>query len=430
MRNSSFITLFFITGAIAFCLWFGAALSSKDIFFVFSSIALFSLWTVSLLIFGARVYTTLLFITLFWISPNINAFYIVLVLLLLSSLFELYFSPTKKRSLPYPIIISLLLFAGSQALLRAYSIPNGVLPFITTCVVPLLLLFIVSNSSIAYKEVISFIKILVIVTAFVAFYGIIIALLNPNDRLGSFWITAMTINGFYIISFFLSLFLYFSESHYKKESDFVWLLTAGIIFLGMVYTYTRISLLAIPFGLFLLMCRIKQARKFGLIALLLIPVIIPTSMVSRVQVGFTSDVSIYIRLYAWYNAFFVIKKHFFFGIGFNTWAHWYRYVVPVNVLYAEHPHNTFIRCLVEMGFFGFMAYFSLIFVILRKFWIWLKDHENGKALYVLLIAPIAVLFAGLTDVFIIQFPISLMFWTILALLYKLSTSEPSTLNKV
>jgi O-antigen ligase len=151
---------------------------------------------------------------------------------------------------------------------------------------------------------------------------------------------------------------------------------------------------------------------------LLVPLIIPSSMMQRMQLVLTSDVSLLIRIVAWYNAFIVIGKNFFLGIGFDSWKHIYLSKVPYQFLYAQHPHNVYLRVIVETGIFGFLAYFGLIASIMIKFYKKCVKPMQSKFDFAVFVGITAVLFACITDVFIQQIGVSLPFWITMALMYK------------
>ena len=131
--------------------------------------------------------------------------------------------------------------------------------------------------------------------------------------------------------------------------------------LGMLFTYTRMAMLAIVFGLALLVFKYRKIRVWGFIAIALIPLVIPSSMMHRGEMVSMMDISILIRLIAWYKAIFLIAENPIFGIGFSTWKDIYHSMVPVPNLYAQHAHNVYINLLLEIGVIGTLAYMVVIF---------------------------------------------------------------------
>jgi O-antigen ligase len=148
---------------------------------------------------------------------------------------------------------------------------------------------------------------LVYVASLVGFLGVIIAITNPTERIGSTWETAMTINAFYVFSFFISLGLAFREKSMIQKYFFYFL--SLIILFGMLFTYTRIALLSVFFGAILLAIRLKEVRKFAIVVLLLVMLFIPASMVERAGKNIFEDSSVIIRLFAWVHSFELIKQN-------------------------------------------------------------------------------------------------------------------------
>ena len=212
----------------------------------------------------------------------------------------------------------------------------------------------------------------------------------------------MTINGFYTLAFFFAIALGVRSG--QASTRYLWYGCALLILLGVLYTYTRITLVAVFAGLFLLMLKMKRMRLLGMGILLLVPLIIPSSMVSRIQMGFGFDYSIFIRFLAWYYSLRQIALHPWFGIGINVWKDWYAGAVPLDILYAEHSHNLPLKIWLEIGLFGFVAYFYVIGAVL-------------------LIGIVALLISCLTDIFIQQYPVGLAFWLTLGLMYMLSRAS-------
>ncbi|MCK4653406.1 MAG: O-antigen ligase family protein [Candidatus Cloacimonetes bacterium] len=287
--------------------------------------------------------------------------------------------------------------------------------FLVVFLVPLLFVIIIKNSNFQFNDLLILLRTIVIVAAFVGIVGVIMALINPTLRLGSLWITAMTINGFYLMAFFISLGLIMHNK--TQQSRLFYIFISIFILLGMIFTYTRMSLLALGFGLFLLFIKIKKIRKYALYLVIFVPLIIPSSFHQRLSIGVMEDPSIIIRFVAWYNSIDLIKNNFFFGIGFNTWSHIYKKMIPMTWLYAEHPHNIYIRYILELGVFGFTAFF---YIIIKTVFEFLRViNKNDYLLFSLAISILVLLFACLTDVFISRYPIAFIFWLILAIMIRI-----------
>lgn len=381
-------------------------------------------WLVSGLLFGFSVRNSLLFCALLFVKPLPTTFMLALPVLMLTLVLEYLQSGRAAFTIPHPLALIVLAGTGVFGFARATD-PAFALPyFLSTAVVPVLAFILVSNSRIARADFLVWMRAISLIGAFLALIGVPMALLNPMERYGSLWITAMTINGFYTLSFFFSLALGVREEQPKRR--LFWFACAALIFLGMLYTYTRMAMLAVFFGFFLLMLRMKRLRYIGMIALALLPLIIPSSMVQRIQMGFTFDYSLLIRLVAWYYSLQQIALHPLFGQGISVWKDWYAGAAPLDILYAEHSHNLFLKIWLELGLFGFIAYFAIIGSVVRSFYLKLVKRTADNFDRIVWIGVLSLLFACLTDIFIQQYEISLVFWITLALMHKLTRVQPQT----
>ena len=231
----------------------------------------------------------------------------------------------------------------------------------------------------------------------------------------------MTINGFYTVAFFFALALGIKSR--VPRNHVLWVLAALLIFLGMMFTYTRIAVVAVVFGLLMLMAKFKRLRLWGLLMLALLPLVIPSSMMKRGEVNSFMDISILIRFVAWYKAAGVIAAHPLTGIGFSTWKALYKDMVPLPMLYAQHTHNVYLNLMVEMGIFGALAYLGIIGASIRNFYRNCVKPRKDLVAYTTMVAVLALLVACLTDIFIQQYTVSLLFWITLALLNRQQLSE-------
>jgi hypothetical protein len=372
-------------------------------------------WLLSMIIFGYSMRNSILFASLLFIKPIPTAFICMMGILFVSLLIEWQKDKLQSFKIPYPIALSVLVAVSVYGLIRGNGSWYTHLYFQATALVPALLLLIVSNSRFSKDDYLVWVKALALIGTFLAVIGVIMALLNPTERYGSLWITAMTINGFYIITFFFAIALGIRAG--RNANGWFWFVCALLILMGMLYTYTRIVLVSVFAGILLLMLKMKRMRLLGMGILLLVPLAIPSSMVSRIEMGMGFDYSIFIRFVAWYYSLKQIYLHPWFGIGIDVWKEWYVGAVPMDILYAEHSHNLLLKIWLELGVFGFLSYFYLIGAILRRYWLNVVKREEGNFHFAIFVGVIAVLIACLTDIFIQQYPVAFAFWILLAFMY-------------
>jgi len=359
--------------------------------------------------------------TFVYLRPANYLFYFSVILIFMVFILIRIRQRNFKLTLPYFSLFSIVFFFGIVATFKATILSEGIHNFFTVILTPIILITVICNSDFSYKDMIKYLKYLVFVAAIVGFIGIIIARINPTDRIGSTWNTAMTINAFYVFTFFTSIGLAFREKQFNQKVIFY--SCSLIILFGMLFTYTRIALLSVAFGGLLLAVRLKEVRKYAIFMFLLIIVFIPSSMVERAGKNIFEDPSIIIRFLAWIHSYDLFLEHPVFGIGFDTWKNTYGNFVPMEWLNAEHPHNVFIKILLELGLFGMIAYLSIIFSIIWKFFKRIKNAMNYEFHYAIFIAILAVLFSCLTDVFITKISIAVFFWVMLAFMLKMTSED-------
>jgi len=390
-------------------------------------------WVFYALFYGVTLHNTLPFIGLYFIKPLELGFYLMMGLLLLLGLIELLRKGELKLLIHYPLATCVLLCFGVISATKI-NVPMGYSYFFSTIITPLLVLYLFGNAVIRQNTMYLWMQVIVAVASFVGLYGVVIAVRNPLDRLGSFWVTAMTINGFYTVAFFFALTLALHHKSGWKQTFYA--VATIIIFFGMIYTYTRMAILAVAFGIFLFMLKLRVMRYIGFGFLLLIPLVIPSSMVSRIQMGFSYDISLVIRAIAWYLSVVQIMKHPFTGMGFSVWSTWYPKVIPLRILYAQHSHNVYLNQMVEMGIFGTAAYFYIVWNVMHRFWKNCVQRSADILFFGMWVAMMALLFACITDIFIQQYSISILFWISLGLMLAcsnqwqpVSQKHTETINK-
>jgi len=393
----------------------GILMQSSSLKFVIMALVAASAWLFWMLLKGISLPRLLILVSLIYLMPMQYAFYFALVMLLLVLVADMYHLRKREIIITYPLSFLILIIFGGIALSKTYA-PEGSLYFTATVVVPVICFLVIGNSRRDKPALDTWMRVISLVALLVGLYGIYVALMNPTKRIGSTWSNAMTINGFYALAFFFSIALAF-KARLMRSRGF-WILTAVIIFLGMLFTYTRMAMLAIVFGMGLLILKYRRIRTWGLVAIALIPLMIPSAMMNRGEAVSMIDISILIRLIAWYKAFGIIRNNLFTGIGFSTWREIYQNMIPLPSLYAQHAHNVYINLLVEFGLFGTLAYLGIIFRSLRSYYLRAVRPKGDIVAYCLWTGMLSLMFACLTDIFIQQFQISLLFWITLALMVR------------
>nr|MDK2851149.1 hypothetical protein [Candidatus Cloacimonadota bacterium] len=422
-KSKNWVITLFLTGIVALIsVVMGSFAQELEPRYLILMISVMGAWVVYSIFNGVSLHGSLILISLTLIKPLMSVFFLLLLLFIFLIIVEMYQKEQLSLQIPYPLAIFFILAFGIYSALRI-SDPLGYTMFFTTVIVPVLTLILCQNARLKEESLVIWMKAIVAVGAFVGAYGIYIAIQNPFERLGSFWYTAMTINGFYTMAFFFALSLLFrSTEQYWKV---IYTLAALLILFGMLYTYTRMAIIAVAFGIFLFMIRVRVMRFLGIIFLGLLPLVIPSTMISRIELGFNNDVSLIIRGLAWYLAGLQIYHNPITGIGFGVWTEWYPTIIPARQLYAQHPHNLYLNLMVEMGIIAGLSYLYIIFSILRRYWKSYVAQSQDILHYGAFVGMMAVMFACITDIFIQQHIVSIMFWLSLGIMLNLSNKRES-----
>lgn len=363
------------------------------------------------------VKTFLIFYSILLIYPKFEILIPLSFVVITIAMVEVFRNNDATLKIPQPLWFLLLFITGTLAYIKGMNYDLSLYYYCTTILIPFIVVFSVYNSNLNIESIKKIMYINLVISSIVGFLGIIIALANPTSRTGSTWITAMTINGYYLINFFCGLGFLLTEK--RKNMRILILFMLFLIFLGMLFTYTRMALLAVFFGFGLVILRYKQYRKYIIMVLLIIPFIIPESMTNRVDQGIQGDVSTIVRLLCWYNSVKLIAGNFFFGIGIRTFATVSKTMIPVDFLYAPHSHNIYLHLLLETGIFGFLAYFFIIFLNIYKFFRNFVLQNDDSFMYMFFVSMLSIMFAGLTDIFIVQLTLSTFFWMYFGFIVKL-----------
>jgi len=413
-----FLPLLLLTGVLVLIsLVLGSMAQDLPLPYVILMLGVVLVWMVYSLFGGINLHGSLILLSLSFIKPLMPVFFLILLLFIFLIFAELYQKQKLELKIPYPLALTFILGFGIYSAIRIQD-PLGYTMFFTTVIVPVLVLILCQNARLSDQSLLIWMRAIVAVASFVGAYGIVIAIQNPFERLGSFWFTAMTINGFYTMAFFFALTLLFrSQTQLTKA---VYAIAALLILFGMLYTYTRMAILAVAFGVFLFMIKIRSMRYLGILFIGLLPLVIPSSMISRIELGFNNDVSLLIRGIAWYLAALQIFQNPFTGIGFGVWTQWYPTVIPIRYLYAQHPHNLYLNLMVEMGVIAAFAYLFVIFATIRRYYKTRVTQNPDILHYGMWVSLMAIMFACITDVFIQLHMVSILFWLSLGIVLSLS----------
>lgn len=220
----------------------------------------------------------------------------------------------------------------------------------------------------------------------------------------------------------------------KKAKRAFYPITFTILGICLIFTWSRGAWLGFIIAaiLFLLM----WSKKFmvvgmcGIAALPLMPLILPSNIVSRfASIGNLSDSSTSYRVSIWRGVVKLLDNYALSGIGVGSGA--FTSVYPLysyeGIEFALHSHSLFFQITVELGIIGLIALAVLMMLFarntfsffVRKDNLFLYSPDDGKRFGFLSAAGMCgifgVLLQGITDYVWYDYRVFLMFWLMIGI---------------
>ena len=194
----------------------------------------------------------------------------------------------------------------------------------------------------------------------------------------------------------------------------------GVMLLCLVLTYSRGCYLGIMAAAAVFL--VLWDRRFilvGLLVLLLLPFILPETILNRfLSIGDMADSSTSYRVYIWLGSIAMLKDYWLCGIGPGTDA--FNMVYPAyayNSIAAPHSHNLFLQILCDAGIVGFVVFVLFLFQYYRMTCGALSRERKGEH-KVLLIGAISAmtgfLVQSMSDYTFYNYRVMLLFWVCVA----------------
>ena len=160
---------------------------------------------------------------------------------------------------------------------------------------------------------------------------------------------------------------------------------------------------------------------FGLLALPIIPMVLPESIINRfMSIGDMEDSSTSYRVYIWMGTLAMMKDFWISGIGMGQEA--FTQVYPFysyNAIVAPHSHNLFLQILVESGVAGIAVFLLVVFLFLRRIMTGYQIGGKGNQLSTIMTAIAAgvcgFLMQGMFDNCFYNYRVMLVFWCVIAM---------------
>lgn len=208
----------------------------------------------------------------------------------------------------------------------------------------------------------------------------------------------------------------------RFEAKVVYAAVSALMFGALILTFSRgcwIGIMAAA-AIFITFAAGKL-WGLGLIALPIIPMILPESIINRFSsIGNMEDSSTSYRVYIWMGTLAMIKDFWLSGIGMGQKA--FTQVYPFysyNGIVAPHSHNLFLQILVESGIAGIAVFLIIAVLFLRRVMTGYQAGGKGDSLSTVMTALSAgicgFLLQGMFDNCFYNYRVMLVFWCVLAM---------------
>ena len=192
----------------------------------------------------------------------------------------------------------------------------------------------------------------------------------------------------------------------------------GVLCLGLLATNSRGAMLGLMFaaGLFVLLAE-RRLIPVGIVALLAMPFILPTSLWERLLSSVTmSDSSSQYRLSIYQAGFDMIRHYWVTGIGVDAFNEIYP-LFSLEAANAYHVHNLFLQEFIELGIVGFSVFLALVLLFFQKIY---STMARAARRYRFILAAVfggfaGILLQGMTDHIWFDYSIALLFWCVLGI---------------
>ena len=211
----------------------------------------------------------------------------------------------------------------------------------------------------------------------------------------------------------------------ERNARFLTKLLIVLFLVCIIFTWSRAAWLAVILGAltFAILYSKKSFRIFGvaLLAVPIIPIILPTSVIERfLSISNLADSSIAYRIYTWKGTLGAIRDYLFCGIGYGDAA--FQTVYPAysysGIESAPHSHSLMLQILLSMGLIGFVIFCAAIFLNFQKSFEYIKNEKNtDSSIYVIasVVSIVSALIVGVFDYIWYNPRMFYLFWIIVAI---------------
>lgn|GEM_PF-1395072 len=272
----------------------------------------------------------------------------------------------KQSKIRIPFFLSwvFLLLWGVYILQKSMSFYDGCLYYIGTIFIPFIIYVLINNVTIDKKFLNNFFNLFILSGVILSLYSIYVFAdsgFDMKQRISSSWQDNNIVSLYLLTLFFFNLSFIVNKD--KQDKLLFYLTSLLLLLLGIILTQTRGVYVSMIFAIIIyLIKRPKIVIPSALIVIILVSVFSKVFEDRFLSIRyFGSDVSSLGRLQAWLSTLILLKENLFMGYGFNAYYYLRDQVFSFYFVEVQHPHNTYLRSMLEIGLIGFLFYFSFFF---------------------------------------------------------------------
>jgi putative inorganic carbon (HCO3(-)) transporter len=201
----------------------------------------------------------------------------------------------------------------------------------------------------------------------------------------------------------------------------LYLILTGIMLACMLFTSSRGGWLGLIFAAAIFIVMLDARFIFvGIVAVALLYFALPDWAVQRfTSIGNLSDSSTSYRVYIWMGTIAMLKDYWLSGIGPGNAA--FNLIYPAysyNTIAAPHAHNLYLQIMCDTGVAGLLVFLMLLFSYFRRTFSAFSRTRDKTSRVFLTAAVSAIggfLLQSITDYSFYDSSVTLFFWVVIAL---------------
>ncbi len=197
-----------------------------------------------------------------------------------------------------------------------------------------------------------------------------------------------------------------------------WGVVLGASVLCLLYTWSRGAWVGVMLGVMaFLLLRDRRWIALGVLGLVLLPFILPESIMQRLlSIGNLADSSTAYRVSVWIASARMAIDFWALGVGYGSdaFASVYSVYALNGANFALHAHNFYLQMIADVGIIGLISYILIVMSAFRDI-TYVKSDKMMKALCIAFAGVLAgYLFQGVAESLWYNMRMSLMFWIVIA----------------